>query len=152
MEIQEECPIGKEYTVNKHDNEERPELGFIQYRTVMKEEGKFSFTFDRVSYNDEAGSSGEGEVVTLVNTATADAVAVWVSPFPDALFEVKTTDGERLINALIRAYGNHISSDTITADSVAAVASNENGGTLLVAKVTMDSGHDAWRWTVTPSA
>ena len=75
MEIQEECPIGKEYTVNKHDNEERPELGFIQYRTVMKEEGKFSFTFDRVSYNDEAGSSGEGEVVTLVNTATADAVA-----------------------------------------------------------------------------
>ena len=117
----------------------------------MRDDSKFTFAFDRVTYNDEAGATGDGEVVTLIDTGSATAVSVWVTPYPEALFEVNVTDGERLINALIRAWSNIIEGDTITAESVAAVASNENGGTLLVAKAKMESGHDAWRWTVTPS-
>ena len=89
--------------------------------------------------------------MTLIDTGSAKAVSVWVSPYPDALFEVSVTDGERLIKALIRAWSDTIPGDSITAEEIAVVASNENGGTLLVAKAKMDNGYDAWRWTVTPS-
>ena len=119
----------------------------------MRDDSKFTFAFDRVTYNDEAGATGDGEVVTLIDTGSATAVSVWVTPYPEALFEVAVTDGTRLINALIRAWSEELKgTKDFGADTVAAVASNENGGTLLVAKATLDSGHDAWRWSVKPSA
>lgn len=114
----------------------------------MKNEGAFSFTFHRVSHNDEAGGSGDGEVVTLINLDDSQAVSVWVSAYPDAQFEVNVTDGERLVNALIRAFRDALPEGKVTADAVAVVASNENGGSLTVEKVKMDNGHDAWRWSV----
>ena len=139
--------MGKTYEVSKNDSE-LPELEFISYRAQMKEEGSFTFTFDRVSHNDEAGSSGEGEVVTLVNVAESQAVSDWVSPYPDAQFEVKHTDGDRLLKAIIRAFKKHLPEGEIDADGIVAVANNEGGGTLTVEKVTMDNGPDAGRWTV----
>ena len=144
--------IGTTYNVKTNDND-APDLEFIQYRTLMRDDGKFTFAFDRVTYNDEAGSTGEGEVVTLIDTASATAVSVWVTPYPEALFEVAVTDGTRLITALIRAWSEELKgTKDFGADTVAAIASNENGGTLVVAKATLESGHDAWRWTVTPRA
>ena len=142
--------MGTKFEVSK--KEELPELEFISYRAIMKEEGKFAFTFDRVSYNDEAGSSGTGEVVTLVNIEDSEAAAVWITPYPDAQFEVNVTDGERLVKALIRAFHEHLPVGSVDVESIIAVANNENGGSLTVEKVKMDNGHDAWRWSVKPSA
>lgn len=142
--------MGTKFEVSK--KEELPELEFISYRAIMKEEGKFTFTFDRVSYNDEAGSSGTGEVVTLVNIDQSKAAAVWITPYPDAQFEVNVTDGERLVKALIRAFHEHLPVGSVDVESIIAVANNENGGSLTVEKVKMDNGHDAWRWSVKPSA
>ena len=115
----------------------------------MKDEGSFTFPFSRVSHNDAAGNSGDGEVVTLIDIDSGTAIAVWVSEYPDAQYAVTTTDGTRLVNALIRAYKDTMQEGTITADDVAVIASNEGGGILKVEKVKMDNGHDAWRWTVT---
>lgn len=115
----------------------------------MKDEGSFTFPFSRVSHNDEAGNSGDGEVVTLIDIDSGTAIAVWVSEYPDAQYPVNTTDGTRLVNALIRAYKDTMQEGTITAGDVAVIASNEGGGVLTVEKVKMDNGHDAWRWTVT---
>ena len=115
----------------------------------MKDEGEFSFTFHRVSHNDEAGNDGSGEVVTLINLDDSQAISVWVSAYPDAQFEVKVTDGERLVNALIRAYSDALPEGKVTADDVAVVASNDGGGELTVEKVKMENGFDAWRWSVT---
>ena len=125
----------------------------MSYRQIMKDDNEFSFTFQRVTYNDEAGSEGTGEVVTLINLDDSQAVSVWITPYPDAQFEVNVTDGTRLINALIRAWSKELKgTQDFGADTVAAVASNENGGSLVVEKVKMDNGFDAWRWTVTPTA
>ena len=142
--------MGTKFEVSK--KEELPELEFISYRAIMKEEGKFAFSFDRVSYNDEAGSAGTGEVVTLVSIDNSQACAVWITPYPDAQFEVNVTDGERLVKALIRAFHEHLPVGSVDVESIIAVANNENGGTLTVEKVKMDNGHDAWRWSVKPSA
>lgn len=141
--------IGKEFLVKKQDSEETTDLEWVRYRDIMKEQGEFSFTFHRVSHNDEAGSDGSGEVVTLINLDDSKAISVWVSAYPDAQFEVKVTDGERLVNALIRAYNDALPEGNVTADDVAVVASNDGGGKLSVEKVKMENGFDAWRWSVT---
>jgi hypothetical protein len=141
--------IGKEFLVKKQDSEDTPDLEWVRYREIMKDEGQFSFTFHRVSHNDEAGNDGSGEVVTLINLDDSQAISVWVSAYPDAQFEVKVTDGERLVNALIRAYSDALPEGKVTADDVAVIASNDGGGKLTVEKVKMENGFDAWRWSVT---
>ena len=142
--------MGTQYEIKRNEENEAPELSFVAYREKMKEDEKLTFNFDRMAYNDKAGKTGEGEVVTLINTATAEAIAVWVTQHPEALFEQEVTDGQRLINALIRAFEENLSGlDAVVGDALAAIVNNENGGALPVQKVELDSGFKAWRWTVT---
>lgn len=142
--------MATEFEIKKNETE-TSDLEFIPYRHEMKDKGEFNFTFNRVSYNDEAGADGKGEVVTLVNSDTSQAVSVWVSEYPDAEFKVNMTDGARLVNALIRAYGDMLTGDKIDGHALAVIASNENGGSLTVSKEEMDNGHLAWRWVVSIS-
>ena len=138
--------MATEYEIKKT---EQTDLDFIHYRNEMKEKGEFNFTFNRVSYNDTAGADESGEVVTLVNSDDSKAVSVWVSEYPDAEFKVNKTDGTRLMNALIRAFGDMMQEGKVDGHAIAAIASTENGCTLNVSKVEMDNGHLAWRWVVT---
>ena len=138
--------MATEYEIKKT---ETTDLDFIHYRNEMKEQGEFNFTFNRVSYNDTAGADESGEVVTLVNSDDSKAVSVWVSEYPDAEFKVNKTDGTRLMNALIRAFGDMMQEGKADGHAIAAIASAENGGALNVSKVEMDNGHLAWRWVVT---
>ena len=52
---------------------EMDSLEFVSLREQMKETDGASFSFDRVRMSSDAGSSGEGEVITLVNTAASQA-------------------------------------------------------------------------------
>ena len=124
---------------------EMDSLEFVSLREQMKETDGASFSFDRVRMSSDAGSRGEGEVITLINTAASQAAAVWVTPYPDAKFEVAPdqTDGARLGRALARCFPGEDNAETLT-------KANEAGGTLTVRK--NDFGESwAWLWEVTPT-
>ena len=117
------------------DNEDLDELTFIPYRKIMKEDGRFEFSFSAVVYNDEK------EVITLIDSNTSTACAVWIQPYPDAQFEVSPdqTDGARLGRAIARAFPGE-SNDEIFAKA------NESGGILTVEK--NPEYNNAWLWSV----
>ena len=124
---------------------EMDSLEFVSLREQMKETDGASFSFDRVRMSSDAGSSGEGEVITLIHTGDSKATAVWVTPYPDAKFEVAAdqTDGARLGRALARCFPGEDNAETLA-------KANEAGGTLTVRK--NDFGESwAWLWEVTPA-
>ena len=131
--------------IKQTDDNDAPELDFIDYREERKEAGKFFFRFDRMTYRDDAGQNGDGEVITLVNTESAEAVSVWATTPPNALFDVPFPDGVRLMNAITRTWG--ITEDT-TGEAITELVNEKDGGSLLISKTMMDSGFEAWRWTV----
>lgn len=125
----------------KQDNMSDEDLEFINLRNVMKEEGEASFVFTNVSWTDKAGSEDNGEVITLIDSNTSTATSVWVTPYPDAKFEVspEQTDGARLGRALARTFdkdGEMSKSDVIA-------AANATGGKL---SVTKNEYGDSWAW------
>jgi len=126
---------------------EMDSLEFVSLREQMKENEGATFSFDRVRMTDDAGAEGNGEVITLINTTEGKAAAVWITPYPDAQFEVdpEQTDGARLGRALARHFGSGLEKgDLIT-------KANEEGGTLVVSK--NDYGESwAWLWQVNKSA
>ena len=117
------------------DNEDLDELTFIPYRKIMKEDGRFEFAFNAVVYNDEK------EVITLIDSNTSTAVAVWILLYPDAQYKVEPdqTDGARLGRAIARAFPGE-SNDEIFAKA------NESGGILTVVK--NPEYNNAWLWSV----
>ena len=125
---------------------EGDDLEFLSLRQQMKDDGEAAFAFDRVTHSHTAGSTGDGEVITLVNTDNQTAVAVWVTPYPEAQFEQdpRQTDGARLGRALARCWPGESNEDTF-------VKANESGGNLTVTKNEFgDDGQWGWLWQVTP--
>ena len=122
---------------------EMDSLQFVTLREQMKNDGGASFTFDRVRMSNNAGSTGEGQVITLIHTGDAIATAVWVTPYPDAKFEVAPdqTDGARLGRALARCFPGADNDETLA-------KANEAGGTLTVRKNEYGDSW-AWLWEVT---
>ena len=122
---------------------EMDSLQFVSLREQMKNDGGASFTFDRVRMSNNAGSTGEGQVITLIHTGDAIATAVWVTPYPDAKFEVAPdqTDGARLGRALARCFPGASNDETLA-------KANEAGGTLTVRKNEYGDSW-AWLWEVT---
>ena len=122
---------------------EMDSLQFVSLREQMKNDGGASFTFDRVRMSNNAGSTGEGQVITLIHTGDAIATAVWVTPYPDAKFEVAPdqTDGARLGRALARCFPGASNDETLA-------KANEAGGTLTVRKNEFGDSW-AWLWEVT---
>ena len=122
---------------------EMDSLQFVSLREQMKSDGGASFAFDRVRMSNSAGSTGEGQVITLIHTGDAIATAVWVTPYPDAKFEVAAdqTDGARLGRALARCFPGANNDETLA-------KANEAGGTLTVRKNEFGDSW-AWLWEVT---
>ena len=122
---------------------EMDSLQFVSLREQMKNDGGASFTFDRVRMSNNAGSTGEGQVITLIHTGDAIATAVWVTPSPAAKFEVAAdqTDGARLGRALARCFPGADNDETLA-------KANEAGGTLTVRKNEYGDSW-AWLWEVT---
>lgn len=116
-------------------SEELDELTFVVARHAMKEEGRFEFVFTNVVYNEDK------QVITLIDSTTSTACAVWVNQHPDSQYEVAPdqTDGARLGRAIARAFPGD-SNDEIFAKA------NESGGTLTVEK--NPDYNNAWLWSV----
>ena len=115
------------------------DLEFINLRSEMKENEKASFVFTNVSWTDKAGSEDNGEVITLIDSNTSTATSVWVTPYPDAKFEVspEQTDGARLGRALARAFDKD---GKMSKEDVIASA-NASGGIL-----NKNDYGDSWAW------
>tara|TARA_R110000751_G_scaffold95507_5_gene186718 strand:- start:641 stop:1051 length:411 start_codon:yes stop_codon:yes gene_type:complete len=128
---------------NETTNEE-DEVTFLPYRQLMKDDGVFTFTFTSVSHNENAGTTGDSECITLIDTDTATAVTMWAKSHPDSLYPVADdkTDGAKLGRALRRAFKG---------SNWEEVFSNANaGGKLTVAKNDFPASPTgfAWLWTV----
>ena len=125
------------------ESTEMDSLEFLSLREQMKNDGEAAFAFDRVRMSNNAGSTGEGQVITLINTAASQAAAVWVTPYPDAKFEgaADQTDGARLGRALARCFPGASNDETLA-------KANEAGGTLTVRKNEFGDSW-AWLWEVT---
>jgi len=114
----------------------------------MKEEGGLTFAFTNVSHNTEAGRDGDKETLTLINGESSTGLCAWVSPFEGSEYPQGTTDGQRLGNALDRAFGQD-------GDPIEAVLekANETGGTLTVSQNPVKGQtYWAWLWEITPSS
>tara|TARA_Y100001937_G_scaffold66278_1_gene90694 strand:- start:4674 stop:5057 length:384 start_codon:yes stop_codon:yes gene_type:complete len=124
-----------DFSNNVSDNDDLDDLTFVSARKAMKEDGRFEFAFSAVVYNDEK------EVITLIDSNTSTACAVWIQPYPDAQYEVSPdqTDGARLGRAIARAFSGD-SNDEIFAKA------NESGGILTVEK--NPDYNNAWLWSV----
>ena len=130
------------YTATSNTDDQDQELVWVNLYEIRKEEGSFEFAFTTASYNGEAGSKGEGQTITLINTSTAQAVTVWLNPNPNALYpqDPDKTDGMRLFRAMGRRYAE----DGETLDVIDLMAkASEQGGTLVVRLNQMKSGHNA---------
>ena len=126
---------------NQPGNEEPIE--WINYRLKMKEDSAFTFDFQRISYKEDAGSH-DGEVFYLFNDEDNQGASIWITPHPEALFEVNVTDGQRLGNALLRA----LNESDLSVYDIVDRTNMSNGGKLLVKKADLKNGHWAWRWEV----
>jgi ABC-type cobalamin/Fe3+-siderophores transport system ATPase subunit len=127
-------------------NDELPEIVFVSYRQVMKENGELSFSFDVVTYNDAAGADGSSECITLINSKDSTAMTCWVNQHPDAKFPQSVTDGVRLGRALDRAFKGETPEETVEIAS-------EQGGVLKVSKNQVEGQeYWAWLWEITPNA
>jgi len=111
------------------------DLSFVVARHAMKEDGRFEFVFTTVVYNEEK------DVITLIDSNTSTACAVWVQPYPDSQYEItpEQTDGARLGRAIARAFPGDDNAEIFAKAS-------ESGGTLVVEK--NPDYNDAWLWTI----
>ena len=114
---------------------EEDDLEFVSARQAMKEDGRFEFVFTAAVYNEEK------DVITLIDSNTSTACAVWVQPYPDSQYEVSPdqTDGARLGRAIARAFPGDNN------DEIFAKAS-ETGGILTVEK--NPDYNNAWLWSI----
>lgn len=134
--------IKMDFGKNANETNSEDELTFISLRDQMKENGEASFSFSHVAYREDAGSSGEGKVITLIDEATATATSVWVTPYAESKFpqDETQTDGARLGRAIARKFGGE-NNDEVFANA------NETGGILTVTKNTFEDGW-AWLWEI----
>ncbi len=114
---------------------EEDDLDFVSARQAMRDDGRFEFVFTTAVYNEDK------DVITLIDSSTSTACAVWVQPYPDSQYEISPdqTDGARLGRALARAFPGD------TNDDIFAKAS-ESGGTLTVEK--NPKYNNAWLWSI----
>lgn len=129
-------------------NTENDDRVWVNLRAIMAETrsdappftGEATFEFSRVVFNDEAGSDGSSQVITMMNDA--EACSVWVTQHPDAQFPVEAdqTDGARLGRALQRAFGG------ASNEEIQDNANNYGGGSLSVTQVQYGDDPSRWAW------
>tara|TARA_R110002050_G_scaffold296231_1_gene455969 strand:- start:546 stop:947 length:402 start_codon:yes stop_codon:yes gene_type:complete len=122
-------------TENANDEKE-----FLPYRQMMKSDGEFHFSFTGVSHNENAGSNGESECITLFDDETDTAVTMWCKSHVASLYPVEDskTDGAKLGRALQRSFSG---------ESWSEVMSNASaGGKLSVTKNAYEASPTGFAW------